>query len=70
METVGLYTNQSMMLTRVKAGNEEEIIRTLCAKAIREETVTKNVLLSFIVYFSSRLKKFLIPVVCGSSFHS
>lgn len=45
METVGLYTNQSMMITRVKAGNEEEIIRMLCAKAmdngcINEEFIT------------------------------
>ncbi|MBC5690333.1 PTS sugar transporter subunit IIA [Mediterraneibacter sp. NSJ-55] len=45
MEAIGLYTNQTMILTDVTAGNAEEVIRLLAGKAmenglIEEEFIT------------------------------
>lgn len=36
METIGLYTNQTLLLTGAEAKNEEEIIRLLAGKALEQ----------------------------------
>ena len=39
METVGLYTNPTMILTEVQAESAEAVIRTLCDKAMENSCI-------------------------------
>ena len=39
MEAIGLYTNQTMILTEVTAGNAEEVIRLLAGKAMENDLI-------------------------------
>lgn len=39
MEAIGLYTNQSMILTGIMVTNAEEVIRLLCGKAMENTCI-------------------------------
>lgn len=42
MEAIGLYTNQSMLLTGASAGGAEEVIRMLCGKAMENACIEQK----------------------------
>lgn len=42
MESIGLYTNQTMLLTGASAADAEEVIRMLCGKAMENGCIEQK----------------------------